>query len=125
MRPDVDTYFLDIIARGVSTRATCPRASVGAVLVIDKNILSTGYNGAAEGEPHCTDVGCLVEDGHCQRAIHAEINAIGQAAKRGVATNGATLYIFSEQRALCRECQKVLRAAGIKRIVQHETFNDQ
>ena len=119
MRPDWDTYFLNI-AREVSTRSTCPRASVGAVIVKNRRIISTGYNGAAAGEPHCAEAECLVEDGHCQRAIHAETNAVAEAAKFGVAIDGATLYFWdSLGRAAdsCVKCSQVMKAAGIIRIV--------
>lgn len=117
-RPSWDEYFLEI-AKLVSTRATCPRASVGAVLVLDKRIVATGYNGAPPGEPHCTEVGCLMEDGHCQRAIHAEVNAIAQAAQFGVAVRGATLYVYDSlgRGRECRECRKVVKAAGVMKVV--------
>src|SRR5688572_27353982 len=83
-RPDWTEYFMGI-AEAVSKRASCPRASVGAVLIDgDCRILATGYNGSATNEPHCLDAGCLIEDGHCQRAIHAEMNAVGYAARHGV-----------------------------------------
>ena len=72
------------IARQVATRSTCPRKHVGAVIVRDRTILSTGYNGSIRGLPHCSDVGCLMEDGHCVATVHAEANAIIQAAKNGV-----------------------------------------
>ena len=76
-RPDWDRYFIRI-AKEVASRSTCPRAAVGAVIVKDNHIISTGYNGAVPGKPHCEDEGCNVMDGHCQRAVHAEINAIIQ-----------------------------------------------
>jgi len=118
-RPDWDTYFLQI-ARVVSSRSTCPRGSVGATIVRDNHILATGYNGAAPGEPHCIDVGCDIQDGHCQRAIHAETNAVAQAAKMGIGIEGATMYYWdSLERAstACIKCTQVMKAAGIKRIV--------
>ena len=86
-------------------------------------IISTGYNGAASGEAHCIDVGCLVEDGHCQRVIHAEVNAVGQAARWGIRVDNAMAYVVklnhSEDAAkngvgACRECRKVLKAANVK-----------
>lgn len=107
------------IAEAVSTRSTCPRARVGAVVVVDNRVIATGYNGAAPGEEHCTDVGCLVEDGHCQRALHAEVNAIAQCARMGVSCKNASLYIYfegsdvSHYDAPCRECMKVIKSAGI------------
>src|SRR4030043_2026891 len=114
-RPGWSTYFLNI-AKEVASRSTCPRASVGAVIVKDNRILSTGYNGAAPGEEHCTEVGCLLENDHCQRAIHAETNAVCQAAKNGVAVDGATLYFWDSQDRqgeFCIKCGRVMRAAGI------------
>lgn len=119
-RPDWTTYFLRM-AKVASERATCNRAKVGAVLVSDGFILATGYNGAPAGEPHCLNEGCIVEDGHCQRAIHAEVNAIGQAARRGTSTLGARLYIYKENSGseginACRECTKVIQAAGIQEV---------
>jgi len=132
-RPDWDTYFLNI-AREVATRSTCPRASVGAIIVKDNRILSTGYNGALPGEPHCFEVGCLIVNNHCERTIHAETNAVVQAAKFGVNINGSTLYCWSErhqtaepfegtptdigkQVASCIKCNQVMKAAGIVKVV--------
>lgn len=111
-----DEYFMDV-AKVVATRATCPKKSVGAVLVKDRHILATGYNGAPSGMGHCTDphVGCELDSrGKCVRAIHAEVNAIGRAAGYGIPVEGATLYI---NWAPCPPCQKVLAAAGIARVV--------
>ena len=118
-RPDWNNYFLSIAAM-VATRSTCPRASVGAVIVKDYRILSTGYNGSLSGEPHCTDVGCLVEGDHCQRAIHAETNAVAQAAKFGIAIDGATMYYYDSlhrDAESCVKCLQVMKAAGISRII--------
>lgn len=110
VRPSWDEYFR-LIATTVAMRASCPRASVGAVIVSpDNRILATGYNGAPSGEPHCLDEGCMVEDGHCQRALHAEVNAVAVAARHGTVLNGARIYCTLEP---CRECVKVLKAAGI------------
>ena len=124
-RPDWDTYFISI-AKEISQRATCPRAHVGAVIVKNNRILATGYNGAPAGEPHCTDEGCQMVDDHCQRAIHAETNAIAQAAKHGVSVDGATLYYWDskgryaqsidELRVHCEKCGQLAAAAGIARI---------
>ena len=111
-RPNWDKYFLDI-ASVVATRATCLRASIGVVIVSkDNRILATGYNGAPAGEDHCIDIGCLMEDDHCQRSLHAEVNAIAHAAKAGTSLEGARIYISGE-RPICRECKKVLKATGI------------
>ncbi len=111
-----DDYFL-VIAKAVSTRSTCPRSSIGVVLVKDKHILSTGYNGAPQGKDHCTDVGCIVIDEHCQRAIHAETNAIAQALKFGINCQGATLYLHSIDKVVCRECAKLLIASEVIDVV--------
>lgn len=112
LRPTWHDYFTEIAAV-VAKRATCPRAHCGAVLVSpDNRILGTGYNGSAPGEPHCMDVGCLMEDGHCQRALHAEVNAIAFAARHGVRIEGARIYVAGP-RDVCRECAKVLKAAGV------------
>lgn len=117
IRPDWPAYF-NAIAEVVSRRATCPRASVGAVIVsANHRILATGYNGAAAGQIHCDDEGCVMEGGHCQRAIHAEVNAVGYAARHGVSLEGSTLYVYADGTAkagVCLECAKVLSAAGVK-----------
>ena len=83
MRPGWDEYFMEV-ARTVATRATCPRASVGAVLVREQRILTTGYNGAPRHVAHCTEVGCELSGGHCVRSTHAEANAVVQGALHGV-----------------------------------------
>jgi dCMP deaminase len=113
-RPEWEEYFFGI-AESVSKRASCPRASVGCVLVRENRILSTGYNGSPQGTPHCTEAGCQLEEGHCQRALHAEVNAIAYAARAGVSIAGASLYLYGYDR-VCRECTKVLKAAGIDTV---------
>lgn len=123
-RPTWDRYFSNI-AKEVATRATCPRASVGVVVVKDHRILSTGYNGAPSGEPHCLDVGCLIltVNGHCERTIHAETNAVVQAARFGMSVNGATLYYWDSRGRpanSCIKCFQVMKAAGIRRIVSKD-----
>ena len=95
-RPSWDLYFIRI-AKEVSSRSTCPRAAVGAVIVRDNQILATGYNGAPMGEPHCIDVGCDIVDGHCQRVVHAETNAVYQAIKYSIPLEGATLYYWDSK----------------------------
>lgn len=118
-RPSWDEFFLNI-AREVSRRSTCPRAQVGAVIVKDHHMVSSGYNGAPAGEPHCLEVGCLMENEHCQRAIHAETNAVAMAARFGIAINGATLYYWDSQgrpSESCVKCSQIMKAAGIIRIV--------
>ncbi len=113
MRPDWDSYFLNI-AYAVSERSTCDRAFVGSVLVRDKRILTTGFNGSPAGQDHCDEAGHLIVDGHCIRTIHAETNSIIQAALHGVSTRGATCYVTHLP---CINCTKVLINAGIIRIV--------
>ena len=127
-RPSWDEYFM-MFAEVASTRSTCSRASVGAVIADPRThrILATGYNGSPPGELHCTQSGCIMEDGHCQRSIHAEINAVAHAAKTGVSIEGADIYIVkrnltdgpdaSKGHEVCRECAKVLRAVNV-RIVE-------
>ena len=112
-RPSWDEYFMRI-AREVATRATCLRRSVGAVIVRDRRILSTGYNGSPPGQPHCYEVGCLMEDGRCIRTLHAEQNALIQAALHGVSTEGATLYGTCRP---CHVCARMIVGAGIRRVV--------
>jgi len=110
-----DEYFYEMAAV-VALRSTCPRRNVGAVLVSSEGrTLTTGYNGALSGMDHCSDVGCDVVDNHCQRAIHAEVNAVAQAAKYGISIDGAKLYLYTGEDHIppCRECMKVLLAAGV------------
>jgi dCMP deaminase len=120
MRPSWDDYFLQI-ARTVATRATCPRASVGCVLTRDRRILTTGYNGAPRGVPHCTEVGCMIVHEHCQRATHAEANAIVQGALHGVGLAGATAYCTHQP---CVNCTKLLISAGVERVVYEIAYPD-
>lgn len=101
------------LARVVATRGTCDKLQVGALLVKEGSIISTGYNGAPVGEGHCYEVGHNEIAGHCQRAVHAELNALLQAAKHGNATNGATLYITHFP---CNHCLKALKNAGVTTI---------
>ncbi|MCC6169414.1 MAG: cytidine/deoxycytidylate deaminase family protein [Caldilineaceae bacterium] len=119
-RPTWDEYFMDI-AFAVAERSTCDRAHVGAVLVRDRRILTTGYNGAPAGLPHCDDVGHLMVDGHCVRTLHAEQNAIIQAALHGVSISGAAAYVTHHP---CLTCAKMLINAGIKRVVYAGNYPD-
>lgn len=116
-----DQYFMQV-AQMVATRATCPRKSVGCVLVRDRMIISTGYNGSIRGMPHCTDVGCVMENDHCASVIHAELNAIVQAARNGVRIEGAECYVTASP---CWNCFKILANAGVKRIVYGEFYRDE
>lgn len=116
-----DEYFSKI-AKDVATRATCDRKHVGCVLVSEeKHILATGYNGSAAGLAHCDDVGHLMEDGHCVRTVHAEMNAVAQAARNGIRLGGATCYVTASP---CWPCFKVLVNAGIKKIKFVEFYRD-
>jgi dCMP deaminase len=115
-----DEYFM-MIAVQAATRSTCDRKHVGAVIVRDKTILSTGYNGSIRGLPHCDDIGHLMENGHCIATVHAEANAIIQAAKNGVAIDGADIYVTASP---CWNCFKLIANSGIKRIFYGEFYRD-
>ena len=115
-----ENYFMNI-AKEVATRSTCDRKHVGALIVRDKTILSTGYNGSIRGMPHCDDVGHMMEDGHCVATIHAETNAILQAAKNGVMINNSEIYITASP---CWPCFKIIANAGIKKIYYGEFYRD-
>jgi dCMP deaminase len=127
-RPTWDEYFM-AIAEQVATRSTCMRRKVGAVLVVDRRLLATGYNGAPSGVPHCAEAGCLREQmavpsgqrHELCRGLHAEQNAIIQAAKHGVPIDGATLYTTHHP---CSMCAKVAINAGIRRIVCRHDYPD-
>ncbi|OOO00065.1 MAG: cytidine deaminase [Epulopiscium sp. Nele67-Bin004] len=129
MRPTWEQYFIDI-AHLVKTRSTCLRRQVGAVVVKDKRILSTGYNGAPTGCTHCTDIGCLrtklnIPSGERHelcRALHAEQNAIAQAAEHGISMNGATIYVTTQP---CTMCAKMLINAGISKIIYEGDYPDE
>ncbi len=128
-RPDWESYFLKI-ARLAATRSTCLRRHVGAVLVKEKNILATGYNGAPAGVAHCLDVGCLREQEGIPsgerhelcRGLHAEQNAIIQAAYHGVSIRGAVLYCTNFP---CVICSKMLINAGIQTVYYEEGYPDE
>jgi dCMP deaminase len=120
-RASWDEYFMNI-AREVATRSTCDRKHVGAVLVRDKCILATGYNGSIRGLPHCDEVGHMMEDGHCVRTVHAEANAIVQAAKNGVRIDGASIYVTASP---CWSCFRLIANAGVTRIAFGEFYRDQ
>lgn len=135
-RPSWSAYFLDL-ARTVSTRATCPRRQVGCVLVRDRVVVSSGYNGAIRDAEHCPPLqvktrmvdeseGLLwVEDpctegkGHCQRSIHAELNSLLSAAKHGAATDGCTAYVTLRP---CLNCYRALVNAGVVEVVYAEEY---
>ncbi len=113
MRQSWEEYFL-MLAGHVSTRGTCDRLQAGCVLVRDKRILATGYNGSLPGADHCNDVGHLIMNGHCVATEHAERNAVANAARVGVSTMGATAFITHTP---CWDCIKHLAAAGITSII--------
>ncbi|MBI2208511.1 cytidine/deoxycytidylate deaminase family protein [Candidatus Woesearchaeota archaeon] len=116
-----EEYFMNI-AKQVASRSTCDRKHVGAVIVRDRTILSTGYNGSIRGMPHCDEVGHMMENGHCVATIHAETNAILQAAKNGVMIDKGELYITASP---CWPCFKMLANAGIKKIYYGEFYRDE
>jgi dCMP deaminase len=128
-RPSWEEYFMEI-ARLVARRSTCLRRQVGAVLVKDRNILATGYNGTPSGLRHCDEVGCLRQSRNVPsgerhelcRGLHAEQNAIIQAAKHGVNISGATLYCTNTP---CVICSKMIINAGIRRVVFADGYPDQ
>lgn len=126
-RPSWHQYFLTI-TRQVAERSTCTRAKVGAVIVRDKSIVATGYNGSPAGLPHCSEVGCLVytsrtpagdTEENCFRTIHAEINAIAQAARNGSSIRDADIYITHTP---CIHCLKVLINTGIRRVFYEREY---
>lgn len=119
-RLDWDEYFMNI-AKNAASRSTCDRKNVGAVVVRERTILSTGYNGSIRGLPHCDDEGHMMEDGHCVATVHAEANSIIQAAKNGVNINGSTIYTSASP---CWYCFKLIANSGIKRIVFGELYRD-
>jgi dCMP deaminase len=114
------SYFMNI-ARQAATRSTCDRKHVGAVIVRDKTILSTGYNGSIRGMPHCDEVGHLMESDHCVATVHAEANAIIQAAKNGVRIEGAEIYTTASP---CWDCFKLIANAGIRRVYYGEFYRE-
>ena len=126
-RPSWDEYFMKV-AMLVAERATCQRRMVGAVIVKDKRIIATGYNGASRGLKDCLELGCLRDemkipsgkDKHICRGVHAEQNAIIQAAYQGVSTKGATLYCTHDN---CHTCARMIINAGIKRVVSYAETN--
>jgi len=128
-RPSWDEYFIEL-SRTVAKRATCDRGRSGCVIVKDNQILVTGYVGAPSGLPHCDEVGhkmkkMVHEDGsttqHCVRTVHAEQNALCQAAKKGIAVEGATLYC---KMTPCRTCAMLIINCGIKRVVCEKKYHD-
>lgn len=116
-----DRYFMNL-ATQAATRSTCPRKHVGAVIVRDKTVLSTGYNGSIRGAPHCTDAGCLMDNDHCIRTVHAEANALVQAARHGIRLEGAQIYVTASP---CFNCFKLIANAGIETVFFDEFYRDE
>ncbi|MFP4086303.1 MAG: deoxycytidylate deaminase [Desulfobacteraceae bacterium] len=127
-RPSWNEYFMSITEM-VASRSTCLRRHVGAILVKEKRILATGYNGAPAGLPHCEVVGCLRENSHIPsgtrhelcRGLHAEQNAILQAAHYGIPIAGSVLYCTNKP---CVICAKMIINAGITQVIYGEGYND-
>lgn len=109
------------IATIVAGRSTCPRKSVGCIIVKNRTIISTGYNGSLPKEPHCSDAGCYIKDHHCIRTVHAETNAINHAAKNGVSLNGAIIYCNVEP---CWYCYKNIVSSGMIKIYYKEPYGN-
>jgi len=129
VRPSWDEYFMEV-ARTVAKRATCDRGRSGCVIVRDKQILVTGYVGSPRGLPHCDEVGHLMkkvshEDGrvtqHCMRTVHAEQNAICQAARSGISLQGGTLYC---RMTPCRTCAMLIINCGIVKVMCERKYHD-
>ncbi len=119
MRISWDEYFIKIV-KAAAERSTCPRGTVGALIVKNNNIVGTGYNGAPRDMAHCTEVGCAIgEDNHCHRAVHAEVNAIIQAGKEA---NNSTIYITHEP---CINCCKAIIQAGVKKVIYINSYEDE
>lgn len=116
-----EKYFMNI-ATEVASRSTCQRKMVGAVIVRDRSILSTGYNGSLRGLPHCDEVGHEMENGHCVRTVHAEANAIVQAARHGVRIQDAAIYVTASP---CYNCFKMIANSGIGKIYFGEFYRDE
>jgi dCMP deaminase len=126
-RPTWDEYFM-LLTKLAAMRSTCLAFPVGAVIVKDKQVLATGYNGSPSGSVHCTTQGycypemsdCTVSKDFPSRAVHAEANAIAQAAKHGISTDGASIYVTLEP---CISCLKLVVSAGIREVFYETTFN--
>jgi dCMP deaminase len=121
IRVDWHEYFMRI-AEQVATRSTCDRKHIGAVIVRDKTILSTGYNGSVRGAPHCDEVGHDMENGHCVRTVHAEANAVAQSARNGVMIDNSEIYITASP---CLTCFKLIANSGIRVVYYKEFYRDE
>lgn len=119
-RIDREMMFMQI-TKVVAKRSTCLRAQVGATIILDNRVVSMGYAGAPSRLEHCTESGCKMEDGHCVRTVHAEANAIAFAAKAGIPTDGAEMYITHSP---CTNCAKLIINSGIRRVTYQEYWGD-
>ena len=120
-RVNWEDYFMNI-AKEVATRSTCNRKHVGAVIVRNKTILATGYNGSISGLGHCDEDGHDMVNGHCVRTIHAEANAIVQSARNGVGIDKGEIYVTASP---CYDCFKLIANAGIKKVFFGEFYRDE
>jgi dCMP deaminase len=128
-RPDNDTYFMEM-AQLISSRSTCVRRQVGAVIVKDKRVLTTGYNGSPKGTKHCEDLGCIRDQQNIPsgtrhelcRGVHAEQNAVIQAAYFGISIDGGTIYTTTFP---CSMCAKILINAGIREVIYSDGYTDE
>ena len=120
-RVNWEDYFMNI-AKEVATRSTCNRKHVGAVIVRNKTILATGYNGSISGLDHCDQEGHDMVNGHCVRTIHAEANAIVQSARNGVGIDEGEIYVTASP---CYDCFKLIANAGIKKVFFGEFYRDE
>lgn len=111
--------FFSSQSRVMALRSTCARLAVGCVIVRDKRMIASGYNGSIQGDEHCIDVGCKIVDGHCIRAIHAEQNALLQCARFGISTEGADVYVTHLP---CLQCTKSMIQAGIRNVYYEFTY---
>ena len=121
MRPSIDSIMMKT-AELFSMRGTCTRKQVGAVIAQDTRIISTGYVGSPEGEKHCVDEGCIMENGGCTRTVHAEVNAIVYAARNQADIKGATMYVTLSP---CQKCAELIYLIGISRVVYGEEYRIQ
>jgi dCMP deaminase len=120
-RPTWQNYFMQV-GGIIATRGTCDRKFVGAVIVNDENqVIATGYNGSIPGQPHCSEIGHDMDEGHCIRTIHAETNAILQGARHGISLKEATIYTTASP---CWKCFQNIVRTGIKKIVFRELYRD-
>lgn len=119
-RPTWDEQFSEMAAL-VARRGTCDRSQVGCVIAVRNRVVATGYNGSIAGAPHCAEVGHRMEGSSCVRTVHAEANAIADAARRGVSVEGGTAYLT---RIPCINCAKLLISAGVVRVVSAVAYRD-